>query len=164
MERLNKDLMERLIKLNLKITQEIDSTKKISVITTAIKKIIKAQKCYIFVHDKNSKSFWSVYSDGVSYIEIPDSKGILSQSYNTRKTIINNSIDLDRNLLESIDLEYKIKSIISMPVFGFDDECIGVVQLLNKDGDGGFNEVDKKVLLFLVKHFTTFIQLIVQEN
>ncbi len=164
MVKLNKDLMERLMKLNLEIIQENDLVKKITIISDSIKDIIKADRCSIFVHDNNSKSFWTIHADGISYLELPDNKGIVSKAYNTRHTIIENNVQENAQAVQSVDLEYKTKSIISMPVFGFDDECIGIIQLLNKHSDDGFSEIDKKLLQFLVKHFTTFIQLIVQEN
>ncbi len=164
MAKLNKDLMEKLMKLNLRITEEKDFAKRITIISDAIKDIIKADRCSIFVHDNNSKSFWTIHSDGISYLELPDNKGIISKAYSTRKTIIDNNIETNSSAVKSVDLKYKTKSIISMPVFGFDDECIGVVQLLNKDSDEGFSDTDRKVLHFVVQHFTTFIQLIVQEN
>ncbi|MCK5111799.1 MAG: GAF domain-containing protein [Arcobacteraceae bacterium] len=164
MAKLDKDLMERLMNLNLKITQEKDFVKKITIISDAIRDIIKADRCSIFVHDKNSKSFWTVHADGISYLELPDDRGIISKAYNTRKTLIDNNVEANPSAVKSVDLKYKTKSIISMPVFGFNDECIGIVQLLNKNSDEGFSDTDQKILLFLVKHFTTFIQLIVQEN
>jgi adenylate cyclase len=164
MVKLDKDLMENLMNLNLEITQEKSFAKKISIISNTIKKILKADRCSIFVHDKNSKSFWTVHADGISYLELPDNRGIISEAYNTRQTIVDNNVESNPSAVKSVDLEYITKSIISMPVFGFDDECIGIIQLLNKYNDNGFTQEDQKVLLFLVKHFTTFIQLIVQEH
>lgn len=164
MATLDKNSMEKLMQLNLQVAQEDDFAKKIVIISDAIKDIINADRCSIFVHDKNSKSFWTVHADGISYLELPDNRGIISKVYNTKQIIIDNHVQKTSHAVKSVDLRYVTKSIISMPILGFDKECIGVVQLLNKNNDEGFSDRDKKVLQFVVNHFTTFIQLIVHEN
>ena len=164
MATLDKDSMAKLMELNTKITRKTDFLTKISIISEAIKDIIKADRCSIFVHDKNTNSFWTVYADEISYIELPDDQGIISEVFKTKKTIIDNDIQLNQNAIKSIDSTYITKSLISMPILGFNDECIGVVQLLNKYDDEGFNEKDKTILQFVVNHFTTFIQMIVLEH
>lgn len=164
MAKLDKNLMDKLMSLNMAIMEEKDFAKKISIISNTIKEILKVDRCSIFVHDKNSKSFWTAHLDGISYLELPDDRGIISDVFNTKKTIIDNDVASNPKAVKSVDLEYVTKSIISMPILGFDEECIGIVQLLNKHNEEGFDEMDEKVLQFVMKHFTTFIQLIVQEN
>jgi len=164
MATLDKDSMAKLLELNIKITRKTDFVEKISIISDTVKEIIKADRCSIFVHDNNSHSFWTIHTDGISYIELPDSKGIISEVFNTKQTIIDNNVSSNKQAIQSIDAQYITNSIISMPIMGFDETCIGVVQLLNKYDDAGFNDMDKKTLQFVVNHFTTFIQIIAQEN
>ena len=164
MANLDKDSMAKLLELNIRITRKADFIEKIKIISDTVKDIIKADRCSIFIHDDNSNSFWTVHTDGISYIELPDTKGIISNVYKTKKMIIDNNIEANQNAIKSIDSEYITKSIISMPILGFDNNCIGVVQLLNKYGDEGFTDLDKKTLQFVVNHFTTFIQIIAQDN
>jgi len=164
MATLDKDSMAKLMELNTKITRKTDFATKIQIISDAIKDIAKADRCSIFIHDNKSNSFWTIHSDGISYIELPDTKGIISDVFITKKTIIDNNLSDTKHAIKSIDAQYITKSIISMPILGFDDECIGVVQLLNKYNDEGFNDTDKRTLQFVVNHFTTFIQMIVQEH
>ncbi|MEA3289028.1 MAG: GAF domain-containing protein [Campylobacterota bacterium] len=161
---LDKNTMEQLMQLNIKIAHENDFGQKIVLIAGSIKNIINADRCSIFVHDKKSKSFWTVHSDGISYLEIPDDKGIISDVYRTKQVFIDNDVSNNQKAVKSVDFEYITKSIISMPVLGFDQECIGVVQLLNKNSENGFDQSDVKVLQFVLNHFTTFLQMIVQEN
>ena len=164
MATLDKDSMAKLMELNTKITRKTDFTTKINIISDTIKEIAKADRCSIFIHDKKSNSFWTIHSDGISYIELPDTKGIISEVFNSKKTIIDNNIAQTQHAIQSIDTQYITKSIISMPVLGFDEECIGVVQLLNKYNDNGFGDTDKRILQFVINHFTTFIQMIVHEH
>ncbi|MEA3552975.1 MAG: GAF domain-containing protein [Campylobacterota bacterium] len=164
MATLDKNSMEKLMELNVKIAQEKDFSKKIVIISDAIKKIINAQRCSIFVHDKNSKSFWTVHADGISYLEIPDDKGIISKVFKSKEIIIDNNAQTSSHSIKNVDHRYVTKTILSMPILGFDKECIGVVQLLNKNNEDGFSDKDIKVLEFVINHFTTFIQLIVYDD
>lgn len=161
---LSKDAMAKLMELNTKIVRKESFENKITIIADTVKDIIHADRCSIFVHDKKSKSFWTIHADGISYIEIPDNKGLISKVYETKETVIENNIQQNSNAIKSVDGDYVVDSMLSIPIFGFDNECIGVVQVLNKYSEDGFNELDIKTLKFVVNHFTTFIQLIVQEN
>lgn len=157
-------MMAKLMELNVKITQEKDFSKKIVIMSDAIKNIINANRCSIFVHDKNSKSFWTVHTDGISYLELPDDQGIISKVYNEKKIIIDNDVEKTSYSIKNVDQRYITKTILSMPILGFDEECIGVVQLLNKNNDIGFSDIDIKVLEFVINHFRTFIQMIVYDD
>ncbi len=164
MAKLDKNMMAKLMELNVKITQEKDFSKKIVIMSDAIKNIINANRCSIFVHDKNSKSFWTVHTDGISYLELPDDQGIISKVYNEKKIIIDNDVEKTSYSIKNVDQRYITKTILSMPILGFDEECIGVVQLLNKNNDIGFSDIDIKVLEFVINHFRTFIQMIVYDD
>ena len=165
MAKLDKNSMKKLMELNIEIAQEKDFSKKIVIISNAIKNIINANRCSIFVHDKNSKSFWTVHADGISYLELPDDKGIISKVYKTKEIIIdNNAQSTSHYSAKNVDYRYITKNILSMPILGFDKDCIGVVQLLNKNSDEGFSDKDIKVLEFVINHFTTFLQLIVYDE
>jgi transcriptional regulator with GAF, ATPase, and Fis domain len=161
---LSKDAMAKLIELNTKIVRKESFENKITIIADTVKDIIQADRCSIFVHDKKSQSFWTIHADGISYIEIPDSKGIISKVFQTKEIVIENNLLQNTNAIKSVDGDYIVESMLSVPIFGFDNECIGVVQVLNKFSEDGFDELDIKTLKFVVNHFTTFIQLIVQEN
>ena len=161
---IDKNTMEKLMELNVKISHEKDLSKKIVIISEAIKKIINADRCSIFVHDKNSKSFWTVHTDGISYQEIPENYGIISKVFKLKEIIIDNNAEKTCYVIKNSDQRYITKSTLTMPILGFDKECIGVVQLLNKNSDDGFNDRDIKVLEFVINHFTTFIQLIVYDE
>lgn len=161
---LNHDSMAKLLEISGKIVQKKSLEEKICVITDTVKSIICADRCSIFVHDKKTKSFWTIHADDISYIELPDSMGIISKVYENKEIILDNNVDQNLDAIKSVDNDYKTLSMLSMPIFGYDNECIGVVQLLNKHDEDGFNETDVKVLQFVMNHFTTFIQMMVYEN
>jgi transcriptional regulator with GAF, ATPase, and Fis domain len=166
MSGLKKEILDQLVKLNVELSKEVDFTKKIDLISDRLREIIKADRCTIFVHDKKSNTFWTTYADGISYIEMPDDKGIVSQVFKNKKTIIENQLGNNTNHHARVDEStgYVTKSLISSPILGFNNECIGVVQLLNKAYDQDFTKEDEEIINFVLNHFSAFIQMIVQEN
>ena len=159
--------LNRLLELNKKLGLENDFSKRIELISNSIKDILNVDRCTIFLHDSNSKSMWSVYIDGVSYIEVPDDKGIVGEVYRTKKTIVSNNMKSDpnyNNLIEEAS-GYITKSILSVPIIGYDDKILGVIQLINKtDGSSGFNEEDEKVLGYVMNHISAYLEVMMQEK
>ena len=96
--------LNRLLELNKKLVLEDDFSKRIELIGSAIKEILKVDRCTIFMHDSNTKSLWSVYIDGLSYIEVPDSSGIVSTVYKTKKPMIVNDAQTSPYFNASISL------------------------------------------------------------
>ncbi len=159
--------LNRLLELNKKLGLENDFSTRIDLISNTIKNILNVDRCTIFVHDNNTKSMWSVYIDGISYIEVPDDKGIAAEVYRTKKTIMLNNVQNDPNYNSIIDEAsgYVTKCILSVPIVGYGGKILGVMQLINKiDGHCGFNEEDEKVLEYVINHISAYLEIMMQEK
>ncbi len=159
--------LNRLLELNKKLVLENSFSKRISLISQTIKDILNVDRCTIFIHDEDSKSMWSVYIDGLSYIEVPEDKGIAGEVYRTKKTIIKNSLQNDKLFNSSIDegSGYITKSILAMPIVGYGGRVLGVMQLINKiDGSEGFSEEDEKILNYVIGHISAYLEVMTQEK
>ena len=159
--------LNRLLELNKKLGLESDFSTRIDLISNTIKNILNVDRCTIFVHDNNTKSMWSVYIDGISYIEVPDSKGIVGRVYKSKKTIMLNNVQNDPNYNSIIDEAsgYITKCILSVPILGYGGRVLGVMQLINKiDGHSGFNEEDEKVLGYVINHISAYLEIMMQEK
>ncbi len=159
--------LNRLLELNKKLVLENSFSKRISLISQTIKDILNVDRCTIFIHDEDSKSMWSVYIDGLSYIEVPEDKGIAGEAYRTKKTIIKNSLQNDKLFNSSIDKGsgYVTKSILAVPILGYGGRILGVMQLINKiDGSEGFSEEDEKILSYVIGHISAYLEVITQEK
>ncbi len=157
--------LNKLLELNKKLVLEDNFSKKIELISSAIKEILKVDRCTIFIHDDSTKSLWSVYIDGVSYIEVPDSKGIVSEVFKTKKTIIVN--DAQNSALFNSDIDkgsgYETKEILAMPIMGYGDRVLGVIQLINKiDGSGKFDKDDEEILEYVIGHISAYLEVMLQ--
>ncbi len=159
--------LNRLLELNKKLGLESDFSTRIDLISNTIKNILNVDRCTIFVHDNNTKSMWSVYIDGISYIEVPDNKGIAGKVYKSKKTIMLNNVQNDPSYNSIIDEAsgYITKCILSVPILGYGGRVLGVMQLINKiDGHSGFNEEDEKVLGYVINHISAYLEIMMQEK
>ena len=157
--------LNRLLELNKKLGLENDFSKRIDLISNTIKNILNVDRCTIFIHDDNSKSFWSIYIDGISYIEVPDGKGIAAEVYKTKKTIMLNNVQNDPNYNSIIDKAsgYITKCILTVPILGYGGKVLGVMHLMNKtDGQSGFSEEDEKVLGYVINHISAYLEIMMQ--
>ena len=157
--------LNRLLELNKKLVLENDFTKKIKIISYSIKDILEVDRCTIFIHDSSTKSLWSVYVDGVSYIEIPDTKGIASEVFKSKKSMIVNDPANSPFFNKDVDKGsgYTTKAILSVPIMGYGDRALGVMQLINKlDGIGVFSEEDESVLDYVMGHISAYLELMLQ--
>jgi len=123
------------------------------------KNVIKAERCSIFIYDAAHKDFWTTIADGVDKIIIPSDKGIVGHTLELRKPVISNSPYNHPNFLPDIDKEtgYITKNVITSPIFSSKREILGVLQLLNKEGD--FDDEDIRFMIFFSHYVSGFLEL-----
>jgi len=165
-QEISKRRLNRLLELNKKLADENDFSKRIKLISDTIKDILKVERFTLFMHDKSGKSMWSVYIDGISYIEIPENEGLVGKAYKTKKVYILNDLKGDKNYnLIDEGSRYKTKSVLVMPIIGYDDDVLGVIELINKtDGTQGFSQEDEKILNYVLGHISAYLEVMVQEK
>ena len=123
------------------------------------KRVIGADRCSIFIHDRVDHSFWTTLSDGVEKIVIPDDKGLVGFTLEEKKPVLSNEPYSHPHFLSDVDKEtgYITKSVVSAPVFSSKREIIGVLQLINKEG--GFDKEDVRFMIFFAHYISGFLEL-----
>jgi len=163
-ENISDEKLNKLLSLNKKLVLEDDFTKKIALISSSVKEMIRADRCTIFIHDKATKSLWSIYIDGISYLEIPDDIGIASEVFQTKKTIIENDAQNSDKFNSDVDkgTGYTTKSILSVPILGYGSRILGVMQLINKlDNNSKFDDSDIEILNFVMSNLSAFLEIMI---
>lgn len=147
-------------KLNERLHDTRDIVEKVTQISIALKEIIGADRCTIFVYDSDSDTFWSAYVDGVSFIEIPRGKGLVSKVFEDKKPTIYNDVKSHTSHLKGIDRgsEYFTRTMITAPIMNYANEPIGVVQILNKHNNQNFTDSDLDILLSLLDYIVEFVE------
>lgn len=145
-----RDPLVALLKIGQTVAAETDVDVLIKVIAEETKAAIQADRCTVFLYDKNNNELWSKVALGMDSQEIrfPADKGLAGHVANTGETINIKDAYQDDRFNKEIDLQtgYKTKTILCMPIRNLKQEIIGAFQVLNKL-DGEFTEEDEDLLV-----------------
>jgi len=122
--------------------------------------LVGAERCSIFVYDKNRDKLWTMHSDGISEIVINSDEGIVGASFQIGEPIIVNDVHNDPRFFSKIDEEsgFTTKSVMTVPIFNSNDVPIGVFQMINSK-DKTFDEEDLKFITFFSNFIKSYIEL-----
>lgn len=164
--KISKDKLDILFQLNKDLTQNSDFIDRITIISDTLKELMDADRCTIYVHDEDNKTFWTSYIDGYSYLEVKDNVGIVSEVFRTKKPIIINDVESDPRFYKKLanDVEYRVRSMIAAPIIGFGNRPIGVIQMLNKHNEEGFTQEDLSILEYTLHHIVAFVEMMIKEG
>jgi GAF domain-containing protein len=139
---------------------EEDIEKALNLIADEAKSLVDADRCSLFIVDKEDKMLWTKLSDGIGRIVISLDSGIVGDTYTKKEPQIVNDPYNDERFLPSIDKKsgYVTKNIITIPIFNSRREVMGIMQLLNKCRDG-FDEKDLEMLTFLANFVSGSLEL-----
>ena len=124
-------------------------------------KLLNADRCSIFIVDKEDQILWTKVSDGIGgRIVISLDSGIVGETYQTQTPQVVNAPYEDTRFLANIDKKtgYITKNIITVPVFDSKREVIGIIQLLNKSRFD-FDEKDLETLTFFANYVSGSLEL-----
>ena len=124
-------------------------------------KLLNADRCSIFIVDKEDQILWTKVSDGIGgRIVISLDSGIVGETYQTQTPQVVNTPYEDSRFLQHIDKKtgYITKNIITVPVFDSKREVIGIIQLLNKSRFD-FDEKDLETLTFFANYVSGSLEL-----
>lgn len=132
------------------IALETDLDRLLKIIARQIQHALQADRCTVFLYDKEKEELWSKVALGLETqtIRFSADKGLAGHVLSTGETInIKDAYDSEYFNPE-IDLEtgYKTKNILCMPIRNLAHEILGVFQVLNKN-DGDFTQKDEDLLV-----------------
>ncbi len=124
------------------------------------KDLVNADRCSIFMYDKEADMLWTKLADGIGRIAISTTSGIAGDTYTKAEPQVVNRPYEDTRFLAGIDKKsgYETKNMITVPIFDSQRVVIGLFQLLNKR-DGDFLDDDLKVLTFFANYISGTLEL-----
>lgn len=144
------DPLVSLVKISRSITALTDIDELLKVIAQETKNAIQADRCTVFLWDKDTDELWSKVALGLesSEIRVPASKGLVGYVVQTGEAL--NIVDAysDPRFNQEVDKKtgYHTKTILCMPIMNNNKEIIGAFQVLNKI-DGVFTKNDEDLLI-----------------
>lgn len=132
------------------LAAETNTDTLLKTVAEEIKKVLNADRCTVFLLDKEKNELWSKVALGLESKEIRFSadSGIAGYSAKTGEIINIKDAYSDPRFNKDIDREtgYTTKNMITMPIWNLKHEILGVFQVLNKL-EGEFTAKDEETLL-----------------
>jgi GAF domain-containing protein len=138
--------------------ESIDNS--LELISNEAKNLLNADRCSIFIVDKEDMMLWTKLSDGIGRIVISLDAGIVGDTYQKREPQVVNTPYEDSRFLQHIDKKsgYKTKNMITVPIFDSKRDIIGIIQLLNKSRFD-FDDKDLETLTFFANYVSGSLEL-----
>ena len=144
------DPLVSLVKIGRSITAVTDIDVLIKVIAEETKIAIQADRCTVFLLDKDKNELWSKVALGMDSQEIrfPADKGLAGYVVKTGEPLNIPDAYADSRFNPDIDKKtgYHTKTILCMPIKNNNQEIIGAFQVLNKL-EGVFTKSDEDLLV-----------------
>lgn len=146
----NISLLLALSKIARAVNAETGLDELLNTIAEQTKLVLNADRCSVFLYDRNKNELWSKVALGMDSEEIrfASDKGLAGYVVKTGETVKIKDAYHDSRFNQEIDKHtgYKTYNMICMPIRNIKYEIIGVFQVLNKK-DGDFTEADEEILL-----------------
>lgn len=150
-----KDPLIALVKIGQAVAAEKNINLLIRTIAEETKTALNADRCTVYLYDKETNELYSKVATGldVSELRIPADKGLAGHVLQTGETINIKDAYSDKRFNSDIDKEtgYKTKNMLCMPIKNFNQEIIGVFQVLNKF-DEYFTPDDEDLLVAIASN------------
>ncbi len=112
--------------------------------------VLHAERCTVWLYDSETEEYHTKVVLGTGSIRIPADRGIVAACGKSRGVINVPDCYADPRFDPSVDREtgYKTRCMLSIPLIGYDDELIGVMQVLNRiDGSFDAEDIEKALAL-----------------
>ena len=145
-----RDPLVSLVKIGQSITAQTDINVLLTLIAEETKTAMDADRCTVFLLDKDKNELWSMVALGMDNQEIrfPADSGLAGYVVQTGETVNIADAYNDERFNKDVDSRtgYRTKTILCMPIKNNNQEIIGAFQVLNKH-EGVFTKGDEDLLI-----------------
>ena len=138
-----------LFELGQMITSEMNLDKLFELIIEQINQFMRTERCSVFLYDDKKDQLWSLVSTELkrNEIRIPTSYGVAGWVFQNKTPLIINDPYKDSRFLPDVDKKtgFLTRNILCIPLINRNQECIGILQILNKQEED-FNNQDLELL------------------
>jgi HD-GYP domain-containing protein (c-di-GMP phosphodiesterase class II) len=132
------------------MTAERDVNRLLDLILREAKRVVEADRCTLFIVDKEKGQLWSKIAHGTGEIRIPLDAGIAGAVAKSGVPVRIDDAYQDPRFNREVDQAtgYHTRSILCVPMLSTSGEVVGVIQALNR-ADGAFTAEDDELLMAL---------------
>ncbi len=135
------------------LVAERDLDRLLKMIVESAARVVEADRCSLFLVDRERGELWSKVAQGVQMkeIRIPLDRGIAGAVATTNSAVNIPDAYRDPRFNQAVDKQtgYRTRSILCVPMRSVEGEVVGVLQALNKQGKppfSPFSEEDEELL------------------
>jgi sigma-B regulation protein RsbU (phosphoserine phosphatase) len=138
--------LRSVLEVTRKLGAPFDLDTMLTEIVDAAREVLDADRGTVFLYDENADELVVRVATRLGNIRIPADKGIVGESAMSRKLINVPDCYSDKRFNRAVDKEtgYHSRCMLTIPLIGFEDTLVGVLQILNKHS-GVFDEQDEFV-------------------
>lgn len=136
--------LRRVLEVTRKLAAPFDLDTMLTEVVDVSRNILDADRGTVFLYDELTDELVVRVATELGTIRIPANKGIVGESAQTHKLINVPDCYADDRFNRDIDKQtgYRSRCMLTIPLLGFEDSLVGVLQILNKN-DGIFDEQDE---------------------
>jgi len=150
-----------LLKIAREVSAETNIDNLLQIIAEETRIALNADRCSVFLYDKDTNELWSKIALGLESQEIRFSadKGLAGHVARTGETINIKDAYNDDRFNKEIDMQtgYITKTILCMPMRNINHDIVGVFQVLNKNS-GTFTTEDEDLMLAIGSNAGTSLE------
>ncbi|HEY5642002.1 MAG TPA: SpoIIE family protein phosphatase [Woeseiaceae bacterium] len=138
--------LRQILEVTRKLAAPFDLDTMLSEVVDASREILGADRGTVFLYDQAHDELVVRVATGLDHIRIPADRGIVGECAQTRQLINVPDCYADPRFNRAIDKQtgYRSRCMLTIPLIGYEDSLIGVLQILNKYG-GTFDARDEYV-------------------
>lgn len=146
-------MLVRLFEATRNITAEIVPREAIGTIIRETINMLNCDRASLFVFDKRIDMLVLNASNLKHPIRVKPGQGITGHVFTRQETVNIPDCYKDSRFDQGFDKQtgYTTRNMLTMPIIDFENECMGVLQAINKN-DGHFTKVDEIMLGHLTQH------------
>jgi putative methionine-R-sulfoxide reductase with GAF domain len=140
-----------LLRLGHVISSERDLDSILNIVREETVKALDAERCTVFVFDRDTNELWSRVASGIDgheILRIPANTGLAGYVLKLGEVLNIPDVYADPRFNKDVDRKtgYKTRNLLCMPIKDRNGDSIGVLQVLNKQV-GAFGKSDEELLM-----------------
>jgi phosphoserine phosphatase len=138
--------LRKVLEVTRKLAAPFDLDTMLAEVVNASRDVLNADRGTVFLYDEATDELVVRVGTDLAHIRIPADKGIVGESAQSRELINVPDCYADDRFNRAIDKQtgYRSRCMLTIPLIGYEDSLIGVLQILNKN-DGVFDDQDEFV-------------------
>jgi len=156
---LTAEAMRRILEVTRELARPLDLNTMLSHVIDAARAVLQADRGTVFLYDARTNELYSTVATGVAALRFPAGRGIVGECAESRRLVNVPDCYSDTRFNREADRStgYHTRCLLTVPLVGYDNSLVGVMQVLNKL-DGVFSEEDERIATALAAQCAVAIQ------